>query len=101
MGRKILALPLAAGLLILGGCGGKVIGEIHGAEWETIVVDGVTYARVSGSGVTAADQGDYLGKVTDGGKTTFRVYAVKGDEEGIYRYCAWDWEGWIYQRVEE
>ncbi len=99
--KRLCTLLLAAALLVLTGCASNVIGTIHGPEWDTIIVDDVSYTKVSGSGVTAADQGDYLGTVTDGDKITFRVYSVKNHPEGEYLYCLWDWEGSIYQRAEE
>ena len=99
--KRRCALLMAAALLVLAGCASKVIGTIHGAEWDTIIVNEVSYTKVEDSGVTAGDRGDYLGIVTDGDKITFRVYSVKNHPEGEYLYCLWDWEGSIYQRAEE
>ena len=84
--------------ILLAGCNQKVIGEIHGPEWETVVIDSVSYWRAEDTGFSASDRGSYLGNVTDGGEVTFRVYAVQDDDEGRYLYCLWDWEGSFYER---
>jgi hypothetical protein len=75
------------------------MGATQGPEREEIVMDGVSYRAVTNPSMTAADQGRYLGIVTDGnGAVRFRVYTVKGDAEGTYRYCFWNYEGFLYQR---
>lgn len=99
MKRKTALLPaLALFLLLLSACGGS-IGSIHGPERDTVIIEGTEYRRMDDtSGLSAKDKGHCLGKVTDGGDTTFRVYAVKGDPERQYLYCLWDWEGFFYER---
>jgi hypothetical protein len=88
---------LALALLLAGS--GRVMGAIQDPEREEIVMDGVSYHVVTNPSITAADQGRYLGIVTDGdGAVHFRVYTVKGDTEGTYRYCFWDCERFLYQR---
>jgi hypothetical protein len=94
-----LALFAVVTLALLLAGNGRVIGAIQGPEREEIVMDGVPYHVVTNPSITAADQGRYLGIVTDGdGAVRFRVYTVKGDAEGTYRYCFWDYEGFLYQR---
>ncbi len=85
-------------LLTLVGCGNKEIGKIQGAEWDTIIIDDVEYSKTTSSDFSISDKDDYLGTVTDGGNTVFKVYSVKGDTEGRYIYCLWDWEGSIYEK---
>ena len=76
---------------------GREIGTIRGPEMEQIVIDGVTYVQNPSLKFSYADKGRYLGRAVND-KTTFRVYAVKGDTEGRYLYRLWSWEGAFYER---
>lgn len=89
----LLLFALAAFFLLRG----QEIGSIKGAEMEEIIVDGVSYMQNNDTGLSAADRGRFLGRAT-AGDTTFRIYAVKGDEEGRYVYRLWEWEGAFYER---
>ena len=82
----------------LSGCHSDPIGTIKGAEWDHIIIDNIVYTKTSDSGLSISDKGKYLGKVTDGGHTVFKVYSVKDDESRNYIYCMWDWEGLIYKK---
>ena len=93
---RILCLVL---VLSLTACSRRMIGTIHGAEWDTIVIGETEYVRVTDSGLGHSDRGAYLGTVSDGGKTTFRCYSVKHDAAGRYLYCLWDWEGSVYEKA--
>lgn len=72
---------------------------MSGAEWEQIVIDGVTYVQNNDTGLSYADKGRFLGRAT-AGNITFRVYSVKGDTEGRYLYRLWSWEGAFYERQD-
>ena len=101
MKKKIFLLPMLALLLLFSACGGS-IGSIRGAERQTITVDGTEYRRMDDTaGLSYKDRGRYLGKVTDGGDTMFRIFTVKGDSERQVLYCRWDWEGDFYERCPE
>ena len=89
----VLAVILAA--VLLGRS--KVVGHITGPEWDHLELDGVSYARCDTAPYTAGDKGAFLG-LAAAGEETFRLYAVKGDEERNYIYCLWDWEGFFYQK---
>lgn len=89
----VLAVILAAVLLGRG----KAVGRITGPEWDHLELDGVSYARCDTAPYAAGDKGEFLG-LAAAGEETFRLYAVKGDEEREYIYCFWDWEGFFYQK---
>lgn len=89
----VLAVILAAVLLGQG----KAVGRITGPEWDHLELDGVSYARCDTAPYAAGDKGEFLG-LAAAGEETFRLYAVKGDEERNYIYCFWDWEGFFYQK---
>ncbi len=82
-------------LVLAAACRGPRIGQIYGAEWDRIAADGVTYYRTSVPFYKGSRKGTFLGRVTDGGETVFRVYTVPGLND-TYRYCLWGWEGAIY-----
>jgi hypothetical protein len=88
-------------LLILVGCGNGVIGEIRGSEWETIMIDDVEYVKATNTSISASDRGDFIGEVTDGENTRFKVYSVKNDTDGKYIYCLWEWEGSVYEKMTD
>jgi hypothetical protein len=105
--RKYLKVVLTAGIsfIILWGTFfvwqyivKEPIGEIRGAEYDCIIIDGIKYEESYAPNYSFGDRGRYLGKVeTDDSKVCFRVYAVKGSDDYIYRL--WDWEGAFYKRV--
>ena len=100
MPKKIIIFLLALTvLLIVIARENRVIGSIKGAEWQRLVVGDTEYAITWDSGISWGERGRYLGKATDG-RTTFRVFAVKGDAHRDYLYCLWDWEGRIYEKQE-
>jgi hypothetical protein len=61
-----LALFAVLALALLSAGNGRVMGAIQDPEREEIVMDGVSYRAVTNPSITAADQGRYLGIVTDG-----------------------------------
>ena len=75
----------------------KVVGRITGPEWDHLEMDGATYARRDSTPYGIQDKGKFLGLAASG-EERFRLYAVKGDEEGRYIYCFWDWEGFFYEK---
>lgn len=100
--KKIISVVICVALVLsLSACGSKTIGIIKGAEWDFIEIDGVEYAKVTESGIHQSDKDNYLGKVSDGGKISFKCYSVKDDDERQYIYCLWGWEGSVYQRISE
>ena len=99
--KKLISVALCFAIVLsLSACGSRTIGTIKGAEWDFIEIDGVEYAKVINSGVHQSDKDKYLGKVSDGGKITFKCYSVKDDDEGQYIYCLWDHDGLIYQMAD-
>lgn len=75
----------------------RVIGEIHGAEFDRLTIGDSVYSLRNGLDYTSADKGSYLGKAAYG-TSTLRLYTVNGDAEGKYIYALWDWEGFFYVR---
>lgn len=79
----------------------SIIGNITGAEYDFIEIDGVRYVKDSAGAradeFSGADRGEYLGAVTDG-NVTMRVFSVNGDDSRRYIYVLWDWEGAFYSR---
>jgi len=100
--KKLISVVICISIVLsLTACGSKTIGTIKGAEWDFIEIDGVEYAKVTDSDIHQSDKDKYLGKVSDGGKITFKCYSVKDDDDARYIYCLWDWEGSIYERTLE
>lgn len=107
MKKKRIALLLA--LFMLGtvpfGCTrDDVIGTVSGAENEFIQIGETTYliedlADNADTDLSAANRGEYLGRV-ENGQITMKVYAVKGDDSAAYIYALWDWEGAFYVRQD-
>lgn len=79
--------------------GAKIIGSASGPEWESLTIDGKTYTIDNSNNFSTASRGRFLGIVV-AGDTTFRIYSVKGDDEGRCLYRLWDWEGAFY-RLED
>ena len=77
----------------------RVIGEIHGAEFDRLTIGDSVYSLRNGLEYTSADKGSYLGKAAYG-TSTLRLYSVNGDEAGNYIYALWDWEGFFYIREQ-
>ena len=77
----------------------RVIGEIHGAEFDRLTMGDSVYSLRNGLDFTSADKGSYLGKAAYG-TSTLRLYTVNGDEERKYIYALWDWEGFFYVREQ-
>ncbi len=75
----------------------RIIGHIGGPEWDTLTVGNACYEKTAHSPFNRSDRSSFLGCATDG-RTRFRIYEVKGSDE--YLYCAWEWEGWLYRRIE-
>ena len=78
--------------------GAKVIGTICGAEWDQILIESTVYEIDHSNYFSSAAKGRFLGVVVSG-DTKFRIYDVKGDNEGQFIYRLWDWEGNFYRRV--
>ena len=76
-----------------------VIGDVQGAEWEKIVIDGVTYVENLRLGFTAGDRDRFLGFATNG-DVTFFVFSVKGDTERQYLSRTWGYDGAFYERQD-
>lgn len=93
-GAATLAVIVAA-MLLLGR--ENMVGRISGPEWNYLEMDGVSYVRRDSTPYGIQDKGKFLGLATDGVQE-FCLYAVKGDEEGRYIYCFWDWEGFFYEK---
>ena len=74
-----------------------VIGKVYGPENERIEIDGITYVHTTDRPYTANDRGRYLGVVKNG-DFVMRVYEIKGDESGEWRFALWDWEGYFYRK---
>ncbi len=56
---------------------------------------GASYYAVFDSGVTVSCRGRFLGILTDReGGVRLRAYAA----QSRYRYCFWDWAGFLYKR---
>ena len=103
-GKRLgVILVILAALVVLGGLfwalwgRNRVVGRITGPEWDYLEIDGVTYARRDSTPYGIQDKGKFLG-LAAAGEERFRLYAVKGDEEGRYVYCFWDWEGFFYEK---
>lgn len=79
--------------------GAKVIGTVDGLEWDQITIEDRIYKIDHSSHFSSADKGDFLG-IAISGDNSFRIYGVKGDDEGQYIYRLWDWEGAFYKLVE-
>ena len=76
------------------------IGNISGVENDIITIDGVIYESNYNNDYSIKDRGDYLGKVeTKDSQLQYRVYSVKGTDEFIYGFLAW--EGTLYKRIEK
>ena len=84
-----------------GNCGGDAAagtGKYGGPDLRNYLeMDGVSYVRRDSTPYGIQDKGKFLGLATDGVQE-FCLYAVKGDEEGRYIYCFWDWEGFFYEK---
>ena len=99
--KKLISMVICIVVLSLTACGSKTIGIIKGAEWDSIEIDGIEYIKITDSDIHQSDKDKYLGKVSDGGKITFKCYSVKNDDDRQYIYCIWDWEGSVYKRTSE
>lgn len=95
--KRMISLGLC--LAIATGCRGTRLGVIKGPEFDYIILGEDVYERVDDSDVSNNDKGEFLGYVTDGGRIKFEVYDVLNDQDE-YRYCLWDYEGFIYRIVE-
>ena len=74
-----------------------VIGTVTGPEWERLTVNEVNYERDSHAPVNGADRDRFMG-IALNGETRFRVYSIKGTDD--YLLCTWEWEGYIFKRVQ-
>lgn len=78
--------------------GAPVIGTIAGPEWEYLTVDGIAYERDNHAPVNGTDRGQFMGIATNG-NTRVRIYSITGNDD--YLYGIWEWEGYIFRRVQE
>ena len=98
--RKIKICAAMLLVLSLSGCKGERLGVIKGPEFDYIILGEDVYERIYDSSITDADQGEYLGYVTDGGQIKFEVYDVLNDEDE-YRYCYGVDQSFVYKITEE
>lgn len=79
----------------------KIVGTIHGAEMNQIIVDNVTYV-ISNTGVyNGTQKGSYIGKgAWPNGEAVLDLYRLKGDTDFYYLYARFGWEGEMYQRED-
>lgn len=79
----------------------RIVGEIHGSEFNRLVVGGNDYSLYHSPDLSSADKGSYLGKaIANNGSSTFRLYSVKNDHNSQYIYATWNWEGFFYRRSD-
>lgn len=102
--RLVLSILVFSWLLCSCASNADVIGTVQGAEWETVLVDGIEYINVNMADpeydlYSAADRSEKLGIIKSGGNT-LHVYAVQGDSEGNYLYVRWEQAGYFYIRRE-
>lgn len=77
--------------------GAPVIGTVTGPEWEHLTVNEVNYERDDHVPVNGTDRDRFIG-IALNGETRFRVYSIKGTDD--YLLCMWEWEGYIFKRVQ-
>ena len=77
--------------------GAPVIGTVTGPEREHLTVNDVNYERDSHAPVNGTDRDRFMG-IAVNGETRFRIYSIKGTDD--YLLCMWEWEGYIFKRVQ-
>ena len=96
----ILIVLIALFVLYQIHCYNDVIGTSENKQNDLIVIGDTVYAANPDLPFTEADKGEFLGFIRAGGMR-WRVFSIKGDEEGKYLYSLWDFAGNLYERVDE
>ena len=100
MKKRTVLIIAAICLLCFAAFRARAIGRISGAENDYITIDGTTYVRDTGTGLSYADKGRFMGRAVNA-DTSMWVYSVKGDADGQYIYVLWEWEGCFYVKAAQ
>lgn len=97
----IIFLVITIGFLLWFSQYNKIVGTVHGAEMDKIIIDDVTYIWATSEicPYNGTDKSFHIGKgAWSDGTRILDLYKIKDDKDFNFLYARWGWEGQMYMR---